>query len=460
MIKYKRYEVSAEGKCEQNGIGTPDNPINIICNNGIIKARSNNNNIEIYTEGTVETITDSENNIATCENLLSVNSYKDIQNITNGTITRNVGILVLKGNESNLSPYQYGTNSYEIKNISKSLSVSSNDNNILTFCTHFKTVSMANRAVEQGQLCYLRDYKCIVFRNTQFTSLENFKTFLSEQYNAGTPVIVVYPLENSTTELVTGQKLVKGNLTVNGSIANLTISANDVINTLKRRYITDNNGVLQEVKNIYISDNPVFGEISVLPRGWTKLEYISSTSSGAQYIDLGIKLYEIENNTYDIAIKFNLKGSGYDNPAMPTMFGCQKDVSPYPGTFIRKRESSNQVQCRYIGSSSKDSYPGTLNQVLEFPTPASGSKNVYTSVESNTHNWGTSLFCYFSDDSNTPTRYAEADLYYFRLWLNNTLVRDLIPCKDTNNVVGMYDIVNNVFYTSPNGTAFAAGPEV
>lgn len=200
--------------------------------------------------------------------------------------------------------------------------------------------------------------------------------------------------------------------------------------------------------------------VGPLPVGYTELEYISSTSSGGQYIDLGIKLYETANNTYDLAIKFNLKGSGYDNHKQPTVFGCQKDVSPYPGTFIRKRENYNQIQCRYIGSSNKDNYPGTLNQVLEFPTPASGSKNVYTSVGSNTHDWGTSLFCYFSNNSNTPARYAEADLYYFRLWLNDTLVRDLIPCKDSNNVVGMYDVVNNVFYTSPNGNAFVAGPAV
>ena len=36
----------------------------------------------------------------------------------------------------------------------------------------------------------------------------------------------------------------------------------------------------------------------------------------------------------------------------------------------------------------------------------------------------------------------------------------MVPCKDSNNVVGMYDVVNNTFYTSPNGAAFVAGPEV
>lgn len=85
---------------------------------------------------------------------------------------------------------------------------------------------------------------------------------------------------------------------------------------------------------------------------------------------------------------------------------------------------------------------------------------MYTSVGSSTHNWGTSLFCYFSNSSNSPARFVEADLYYFKLFVNGTLVRDLIPCKNSNNVVGMYDVVNDVFYTSPNGAAFTAGPAV
>jgi hypothetical protein len=36
----------------------------------------------------------------------------------------------------------------------------------------------------------------------------------------------------------------------------------------------------------------------------------------------------------------------------------------------------------------------------------------------------------------------------------------MIPCIDPNNVVGLYDLVNDVFYSSPNGAAFIAGPKI
>lgn len=197
-----------------------------------------------------------------------------------------------------------------------------------------------------------------------------------------------------------------------------------------------------------------------LPTGYTQLEYISSTSDGGQYIDLNVKIYETANSTYDLAIKFNLKGAGKDSTTQPTIFGCQKDVNPYPGTFIRKHSSKNQIQFRYIAGSNKDNYSGGCNQIIELPEQTPPNKNVYTSVGNDTHNWGTSLFCYFKNSSNTPARFGEADLYYFKLWLNGTLVRDMIPCIDPNNVVGLYDAVNGVFYSSPNGEAFVAGPEI
>lgn len=217
-----------------------------------------------------------------------------------------------------------------------------------------------------------------------------------------------------------------------------------------------------EATKMYIGDTLMWQAqtipVSRLPQGYTELEYISSTQSGGQYIDLNIKIYEVANTTFDIAIKFKLIGAGQDSTTQATIFGCQKDVSPYPGIFIRKY--NNSVTGRYVGANIKDRTIGQVGNIIELPEQTSPNKNVYTSVGTSTHTWGTSLFCYFNNGSNNPARFAEADIYYFKLFVNGTLVRDMVPCKDSNNVVGMYDVVNNTFYTSPNGAAFVAGPEV
>lgn len=197
---------------------------------------------------------------------------------------------------------------------------------------------------------------------------------------------------------------------------------------------------------------------SRLPAGYTELEYISSTNGGNQYIDLGIKLYDTLNKDYDIAIKFIISSTNSESQA--TIFNCQdSNNNPWPGTYIRRNKSN--VVGRYIGGSAKDNTIGTLGNLIELPVQTSPSKNV-TNLNNNggTHQYGAGLFCSYSDTNNTPQRYCNGTIYYFKLFVEGSLVRDLVPCKNSNNVVGMYDVVNDTFYTSPNGAAFVAGPAV
>ena len=228
--------------------------------------------------------------------------------------------------------------------------------------------------------------------------------------------------------------------------------------------------------DVYIQwDTETNRGVNGIPQGWTvgrsyvELEYIESTSgnSGGQYIDLDINLYETLNNWYDIAIKFTFLGNGKDNQSQATMFGCQENVSPWPGTFIRR--NNNDVVGRYIGGTSKDNTIGTVGSVvpIELPVQTTSTRNV-TNLNNNntTHSWGTSLFCYFSDSNNTAARFCRAKLYYFKLFwrpdasTQGTLVRDMIPCRVADGTVGLFDRVNNKFYSSPNGVAFEAGPVV
>lgn len=198
-----------------------------------------------------------------------------------------------------------------------------------------------------------------------------------------------------------------------------------------------------------------------LPAGYTEVEYISSTSTGGQYIDLNIKLYETLNTQYDIAIKFIINGDGKNNSGNAPIFACQNTTNPWPGTFIRRSGTGPNIIGRYTGGSSKDNTLGQVGQLIELPVQTSPNKNVTNLANSGqTHSFGTSLFCTFSDTNNTPATFTGATLYYFKLFVGGTLVRDMVPCIDPNNVVGLYDLVNNVFYSSPNGAAFVAGQPV
>ena len=51
-------------------------------------------------------------------------------------------------------------------------------------------------------------------------------------------------------------------------------------------------------------------------------------------------------------------------------------------------------------------------------------------------------------------------VYSCQVYDDGTLVRDFVPCINPNNVVGLYDIVNDVFYSSSSNYSFTAGNPV
>lgn len=157
----------------------------------------------IYTDGTVETIKDTIGNSATCEPLLAVGDYTDVQSILDGVVTRNVGVMVLDGTENWTEKDQYNRVSLQITDMLDSTSPRS----LPAFCNYFENLHNGEpiSTVAAGQF-YLAAPKRVYFHISQATAAD-FKQWLADQYAAGTPVILVYPLAEPTTEVVAGQSL-------------------------------------------------------------------------------------------------------------------------------------------------------------------------------------------------------------------------------------------------------------
>lgn len=72
------------------------------------------------------------------------------------------------------------------------------DNEIMIISSHFKGVSFNDRGNGETNIIYsVGTY--IVLRNTEFTTINELKTFLAEQYANNTPVIVEYELAEEET---------------------------------------------------------------------------------------------------------------------------------------------------------------------------------------------------------------------------------------------------------------------
>lgn len=182
----------------------------------------------IITTGTQETITDAVGNTSTCERLLSVGDYADIQEIIDGTVIRKVGVLVLDGTEN--WAIQSGTYPYFCVDYDTDFSLSTN--NYGGFCSHFQCVNTGATQNNQGISLYKSSgtnktrlglkYNDLYPATT--ANIPLLKQWLANQYNAGTPVIIVYPLATTTTESITPQtQLTTMPLTVTGSLNNLVV---------------------------------------------------------------------------------------------------------------------------------------------------------------------------------------------------------------------------------------------
>jgi hypothetical protein len=184
--------LTADGNVEP----TPDTPMDIVSNNGVLKVNSQG---QIYTDGTVETIEDTIGNTATAEMLLKVGDYQDVQSIIDGVVTRNVGVKVFDGTET----WSDGTwpNVFLV-------SVSNKKSGKFTsFCNYYTYSSKSQSGLTHGTFGMPASGLNMFFKDERFSTASDFATWLASQYTAGTPVIVVYPLATETTESVAGQTL-------------------------------------------------------------------------------------------------------------------------------------------------------------------------------------------------------------------------------------------------------------
>ena len=179
-----------------------------------------------------------------------------------------------------------------------------------------------------------------------------------------------------------------------------------------------------------------------LPEGYTQLDYIEST--GTQYIstnlsgegnwNLKLQGTEITNNTQIIICRSSLAGYwfGITSSSVNGYYGVgSSNYVPILGTEL--------VTVNLI---SKNTYiEGTVN-----------NENI---PRRNTAEQTTANYTFFAD--NNGSYYSKCKLYEAKFYQNNILKANLIPCKNANNEIGLYDMVNNVFYINQGTGTFIAG---
>ena len=193
---------------------------------------------------------------------------------------------------------------------------------------------------------------------------------------------------------------------------------------------------------------------SRLPQGYTEVEYIRNSNYNA-YINTGVIPYDNTSNRFTVTAK--VKSEYHSNLACATIIACEEVNSPYYGFGYRYRCSAQQDVIEFFGADntvSKTSAATSDSAVtVTFTKTADSSKTMDVPLY---------IFGACGNASYTSaTRYSDSTLYSMSVVKNNETVREFVPAKrDSDSVYGLYDLITNTFYTSPNGNNFSGGQPV
>lgn len=205
-----------------------------------------------------------------------------------------------------------------------------------------------------------------------------------------------------------------------------------------------------------------------LPSGYTQLEYIEST--GTQYIDTGLSLPSGFRFVGDIQVTDSsgpgniigaekiINGVGYRNNFTYYNSGWGIGAGGWGTKDMTVSHDNSRIEFSNIVG---DDLYLKINGESVAVTFSSG----YPKTDNRTDE---SLFVFALrnnlDGTNKVTQYAKFKNYGMSVYSSaddSSLVGNFIPCKrNSDGVVGLYDLVSNTFFENAGTGEFDAGPEV
>lgn len=185
-------------------------------------------------------------------------------------------------------------------------------------------------------------------------------------------------------------------------------------------------------------------EESQLPSGYTQLEYIES--SGTQYIDTGLK----PTQDYSMTIKCQSTGTSSN-----TYAGCDtnwQNTGFFIGVSVFEFGNASTMSAQNYG---ENPVVLTLDKTGGYKDGAKTWNNTSTATFQTVSN----LTLFALNRNGTIREYLTGKIYYCTISDNGTLVRNFIPCKNSDGVIGMYDTIGAQFYQNSGTGTFTAGGE-
>lgn len=206
-------------------------------------------------------------------------------------------------------------------------------------------------------------------------------------------------------------------------------------------------------KFLYVNSE---SEHEELPDGYTHVEYLEST--GTQYINTGFK------PTGNTKVKIKVQ--------LPTQTNVQQGIfGVRPGDTARfGLLTGTRVDALRVNYNTGGALGGTTTAIPNFNATNVNEIEVSNKlivndvfvreVNKTSFQSSVNLYLFANNNLGTPQFEMQGKIWYCKIWDNDVLVRNFIPCINPSNIAGMYDTVNDVFYANAGTGSFNVGPNL
>ena len=184
-----------------------------------------------------------------------------------------------------------------------------------------------------------------------------------------------------------------------------------------------------------------------LPEGYLELEYIQS--SGAQYIDTEFK--PNQNTRIVIDLQLATTPSGYES-----LFGSRNSMTS-ASRMVFFDVTNSVIAVDYTSADARYRFSG-INPVGRLNIDY--NKNKIT-INSSVHEWNAAtfqsnypLYLFACNTAGSPEFMSTARIWSCKIYDNDFLVRNFVPCKNTQDAVGLYDYVSRKFFPNKGTGSF------
>ena len=291
--------------------------------------------------------------------------------------------------------------------------------------------------------------------NKNSTSINDYKVTHSQQTFSVPYSLYLLALNTSgSTTTFCKAKIIKCDIYDNGILVRRFIPCQNLENGSVGLYDLINDKFYENAGSGSFKAGPQYRSRSIvedIPEGYTQIDYIQSDGSG-QYIDSEF-IPDPANSS--IVMDAEL----YTDCTDKHFIGCRHTLSSK--AFALMITSSSKWRSDYNDSKIQFSTPpknGRLGLVINSSDAKVGNELISRTVSNFTLNYPAYIFAVNTGGSTST--FAPIRVYSVQMYKNNDMVRNFIPCiQNSNGEIGLYDLVQNKFYSNSGTGTFIAGPD-